>query len=258
MDARAGSITLFGLQFRDVSLAEAADDLVERARTGKGVRINFVNAHCVNVAAGDNDYLRALERTDLLYADGIGMAIAARLAGTGFRDNVNGTDLFVPVCERAARGGLRIGLLGARPGVAEACAREMCRRVPGLSIAYVRDGYMAAEEEGGIVAAINEAEVDILYVAMGVPRQELFIDKWSERLDVGVMLGVGALLDYYSGTVRRAPLWLRHLRCEWIYRLLLEPRRLFMRYVVGNVTFLLRALWRRFGGRLVSGRLGPD
>lgn len=250
---------LFGLKIENATIQEAADTLIAAARTGIRRRVYFVNAHCVNVAARDATYSRVLEEADLLYADGSGMAIAARLAGTPLRDNVNGTDLFPALCERAAAAGVPLALLGAKPGIAQRCAEKMQANYPGLSIVWHRDGFFAADEVQSLIASMNASGAKILLVARGVPLQETWIAKYAPHIDIPVVLGVGALFDFYSGAVPRSPAWMRKAGLEWAFRLALEPKRLFARYVLGNPIFLARLFmrWSRGGYALRKQRLSP-
>jgi exopolysaccharide biosynthesis WecB/TagA/CpsF family protein len=236
---------VLGLRCWDIDIARAARYLVESAQSGQRRCIFFVNAHCVNVAARDVAYANLLSGAPFVFADGVGMAMASRLGGRRLRHNVNGTDLFPKFCEAAAAAGVPLALLGASPGVAEMCANEMRRRFPGLRIVWVQHGYLTEAEEDAQIAALNASGAKVLLVAKGVPTQELWIARNAGRLDAPVLIGVGALFDFYSGTIRRAPGLLRALRIEWLYRLALEPRRMFSRYVLGNPAFLARALrWR--------------
>lgn len=251
--------SLFGLKIENATIQEAADTLIAAARTGIRRRVYFVNAHCVNVAAKDTEYSRVLEQADLLYADGSGMAVAARLAGTPLRDNVNGTDLFPALCERAATAGVPMALLGAKPGIAQRCATNMMAKYPGLSIVWHRDGYFTADEVPQLIASLNASGAKILLVARGVPLQEAWIAKHAAHIDVPILLGVGALFDFYSGAIPRSPTWMRKAGLEWVFRLALEPKRLFGRYVLGNPVFLARLFmrWMRGGYALRKQRLSP-
>lgn len=245
------TIRLFGLPIRNVTLAQAAATLVDSARARQRRRVFFVNAHCINVAARDSAYLGVLQAADLLYADGSGMRLAARLAGQPLVDNVNGTDLFPVLCERAAAAGVPVALLGARPGIAERCGANMMRRFPGLRVVWTHHGYLSGQDEAEIIRAVNASGAALLFVAMGVPVQEKWIMRHAPDLFAPVVLGVGALFDFYSGEISRAPAVVRRLGMEWAYRLVLEPRRMFARYVLGNPLFLGRALLRRARGRRV-------
>ena len=236
---------ILGLRFWDVELDAAAHFLAHAATTDTQLQVYFVNAHCINVAARDPSYARLLQGAPFLFADGAGMAFAARLAGAPLANNVNGTDLFPKLCAAAAAARLPVAFLGARPGVARQCATLMERKYPGLQVVWVADGYLSDEAEEMKLAELNASGARLLYVAKGVPTQEHWIAAHAARLAVPVILGVGALFDFYSGTVPRASPLVRKLRLEWAYRLAHEPRRLFRRYVLGNPEFLVRALfWR--------------
>jgi exopolysaccharide biosynthesis WecB/TagA/CpsF family protein len=238
---------ILGLRFWDIDLDRAAQFLTDAALTDKRLQVYFVNAHCINVAARDTRYAQLLRSAPFLFADGAGMALAARLAGAGLANNVNGTDLFPKLCAAAAAAAVPVAFLGARPGVARQCATLMERQYPGLQVVWVEDGYLSSEAEAVKLADLNASGARILLVAKGVPAQEHWIAAHAERVVPPVILGVGALFDFYSGAVPRAPLLLRRLRMEWAYRLLREPRRLFLRYVIGNPEFVARALyWRLF------------
>lgn len=246
------TLEFLGLRFRNLALAEAADLLIDAAASGTRRTVFFVNAHCANVAGRDPRYARILAQADVLFADGSGMALAARLWGWRLRDNVNGTDLFPLLCAAAAHAGVPLALFGAEPGVAEACAERMRAAHPGLDIVLARHGYQPPEEESRLIADINRSEAGILLVAQGVPLQEHWIEHHAATLETPVLIGVGALFDFYSGAVPRAPRILRRLGMEWIFRLLIEPRRLFARYVLGNPRFVLRTIRYRLNERRAS------
>lgn len=232
---------LFGLDLVNGSLSGAANAIVAMAEGRAPITIQFINAHCINMLNLDADYRAALAKADYLLPDGSGMAIAARLAGEPMGENLNGTDLFPEVCRRAAQRRQSIFLLSGKPGIAAAAAGTMVSTHPGLRIAGTRDGYWSAAEEDRVIAEINASGAAILMVGLGVPLQEKWIARVRSRLTARVVMGVGGLFDYYSGAVPRAPLALRKLGCEWAWRLMQEPRRLFMRYVVGNPLFLIAA-----------------
>lgn len=237
-----------GLRFWDPSLEQAARHLVDCAVRGDRVQVFFVNAHCINEAAHDPVYASLLAEAPFLFADGFGMAIAARLAGKNLAHNVNGTDLFPVLCAEAARAGIPIALLGAQPGVADECARAMRAAVPGLEIPFIEHGYLGATEEEAALERLNQSGARILLVAKGVPQQERWLATHAASIAPPVTLGVGALFDFYSGRVARAPRLVRQLRSEWLYRLLQEPRRLGPRYLIGNPAFIARTLlWRSVG-----------
>lgn len=206
-------------------------------------RVSFLNAHCANVAAHDDRYAAALERSEMVLADGVGVAMAANMAGTRIRENLNGTDFVPKLLTFAAQRGQTVYLLGGEPGTAERAAAALCRQIPGLRIAGTRDGFSGSEDQAAIMD-INASGADILLVAMGVPLQELWIDRNFNFLKARICMSVGGLFDFLAGNVSRAPKWVRRAKSEWGWRLLMEPRRMAKRYLIGNIAFLARAaLW---------------
>lgn len=241
--ATPDAFTVLDVEIANTSMEEALDWCVDEAHTRPASVLAFVNAACFNEKVENPDYAATVDAADLVLPDGIGLKLAARLQGVSLVANVNGTDLFPRLCERAAEENLSIFLLGARPGIPEAVSATMTDRYPDLQIAGTQHGYFTDEEEDDVIATINASGADILLVAFGVPRQELWIHTHRERLHVGLIQGVGGLFDFYSGRIERAPLWLREIGLEWAWRLLQEPGRMWKRYVMGNPKFMLRA-WR--------------
>lgn len=201
----------------------------------------FLNAHCANIRAKSWTYAAALMRADHILPDGVGVELAARMAGHRLAANLNGTDLVPKLVKAAAARGLSVYLLGGTPGTANAAAQRLVNETPGLRIAGTRDGYGDIERSADVIADINDSGADIVLVALGVPRQEIWIDQHRDLIDARLVMGVGALFDFLAGNVRRAPSIVRTVRSEWVWRLAMEPRRMAHRYLVGNLTFLARS-----------------
>ena len=240
------TFTVLGVDISNTSMEEALDWCVGEARSRPASVLAFVNAACFNEKVENSDYATAVQAADRVLPDGIGVKLAARFQGVSLVANVNGTDLFPRLCERAVEEHLSVFLLGARPGVPEAVATTMIEQYPDLQIAGTQHGYFTSEEEDEVIATINASGADILLVAFGVPRQELWVHAHRDRLHVGLIQGVGGLFDFYSGRIERAPIWLREIGLEWVWRLIQEPSRMWKRYVMGNPKFMLRA-WRDAG-----------
>lgn len=256
-------LNFFGIPVVNTTMQEAVDWVIAQAAGGVKKTMAFVNPDCLNIAWQDARYRHVLRQADRVLPDGIGIHLGCRLLGQALRANVNGTDMFPLLCEAAAREGRPIYLLGARPGVAQAAADNMVKRYPGLQVAGTRDGYFLPAEEAAVVDAINDSGARILLVAFGVPRQELWLSRWRERLAAPVGMGVGGLFDFYSGRIPRAPLWMREMGLEWVYRLMQEPGRMWRRYVIGNPLFLLRVRQQarhpeRFARLEPGAAAGPD
>lgn len=244
----------------DASQAQAVDWIIDRAQRRVCTRIGFLNAHCANVSRADWRYRLALKTCDAIFPDGAGVDLAARLEGTRLTANLNGTDLFDPLCAAMAKAGLSLYLLGGRPGVAQGAAERAVATHPDLKIAGFQSGYFAPNAETALVESINASGADIVMVALGVPDQDVWLARVGPRLTAPVTLGVGGLLDFVSGRIPRAPKWMRRSGLEWAYRLWREPRRLWRRYVLGNAAFLAHLAIRRaahdvegLGGKLSLG-----
>ncbi len=233
-------IRLFDIEIDNVTLDQAVEAIVDRLDGDSPAQVSFVNADCVNIACRRPEYLNALQQSELVFADGIGVRMAGDVLGQPVRDNVNGTDLFPRLAAALAGSGKRIYLLGGRPGVAEGVARWLAKNHPDVELAGWRDGYFSTAEEPKLLEDIRRSGADLVLVAFGAPRQELWIRRCLSKLGAKVVIGVGGLLDFYSGRIPRAPRWIRKLGMEWCYRLCQEPTRLWRRYLVGNVVFLVR------------------
>lgn len=247
---------VMGMALERTTLAAATSKLAADAAGRRQKRVVFVNAHVVNSAWRDASYWETVADADMRLADGSGLAIAARLAGTPLPDNVNGTDMLPLLCREATVRGQRIFLLGGVPGAAERTAHTMAAHGGPGTIAGHHHGYFAHDsaEEAEVIARINASGASILLVGFGVPVQDTWIARNAARLDARVLIGVGGLFDFYSGRVSRAPMLLRKLGLEWTWRLAQEPQRMWRRYIIGNVVFLGRAAACAMQARVA----GPD
>lgn len=231
-------LRLMGVDLVDATTSEVISAMLD---TGRPCRVAFYNAHCSNVAATDPVYADALATANMILPDGIGVELGARFAGKRLTENLNGTDFCPAFLAEAARRGLSVYLLGGQPGVAETAARNLVAKIPGLRIAGARDGYEGMHNQGAVRAEINRSGADIVLVALGVPMQDVWLAQNAALLNARYTFGVGALLDFLAGRVTRAPKIVRAARCEWVWRLAMEPRRMAKRYLTGNPLFLARA-----------------
>ncbi len=239
----ATRVELAGYRIRNTT--SAAVTRLLRAGLGRRRRVIvfFVNA---NFATRCRHLRREImDAPDiLLLNDGFAVDVAARFcAGARFRENLNGTD-FTPAFLSTLEPGRRVFLFGARPKVVRDAAEVFGRRY-GVEICGVEDGFSVWEDEPGLTRRINAARPDVLLVGLGNPLQEEWILRHRGELEVPIILAVGALFDFASGNVPRAPRALRRLRLEWAYRLFHEPRRLIYRYSIGILDFFRMALFDR-------------
>lgn len=253
-------VEILGVPIRNISMDEALQLIVDAAQTRAHHQVCFVNTDCVNKAQRDPAYAERLLSSSVVFADGIGIRIAGKILRKPIRQNVNGTDLFPMLCKRLQDSELGFFLLGARPGIAEAVVQWAAQNYPGARIKGFHHGYFTPAEEPGVINKINESGAEILLVAFGAPRQDMWIADHLPELNVGVSMGVGGLFDFYSGQMPRAPQWIRELSLEWIYRLYQEPGRMWKRYLLGNVIFLYRvlisAIFRRSAQNAAAGNRG--
>ncbi len=254
-ERRPDTFRILGVRI-DNHTVESALELIERSvRERVRTRLAFVNPDCLNKAHGLKPYRAALNSMDAVFADGSGLQFAGKLLGVHVRANVNGTDLFPLLCHVCARSGQSLFLLGAGEGIAERTAETMRARHPDLRIVGTHHGFFSSEEEPALLETIEASGADILLVAFGAPRQELWIETHHRTLSLPVMIGVGGLFDFYSGRISRSPSWLRELGLEWTWRLLQEPARMWRRYIIGNPLFVWRVMRQRgqeSGGRVLD------
>ena len=188
-------------------------------------QICTVNPEFVVDAQTNPEFAAALARADLRVPDGVGIILAARLRGTVLHERVTGSDGIYHICEHAAARGYSVFFLGAGPGVAEEVAVRMRTRLPLLRVAGYAMGDPTSEDWPAIDAALTAAAPDILFVAFGHPKQDLWIDRHRAELPVRLAVGVGGAFDFVAGVTRRAPRWLQRLGLEWLHRLVREPWR---------------------------------
>ena len=219
------SLTIFGVRVDDVTEDEAVAQCERFIAEGRRV-VATPNPEIVMAAQEDRALRHALARADLAIPDGGGLLLAARLWGRPFRAQVRGSDLTNLLLERADARGWRVFLLGGAPGVANTAAARVKARWPGVQFAGTYAGRADAAHDADTRGAVAAAgRVDLLLVAYGASRQECWMERNVPSLDVGVALGVGGVLDFLAGRVRRAPRWVRRARLEWLFRLLVQPWR---------------------------------
>jgi exopolysaccharide biosynthesis WecB/TagA/CpsF family protein len=249
-EVSASHVEVLGMAVNVLSLDRAlarVTAIVEQDQVGAVV---FANANLLNLAATQPRLREAVVDAALVLNDGIGVSWAANktlaatqadvVDGDVFPDNLNGTDFVPLLLQQAADRGWGVAILGARPGVADRAADVLRAQFEGLQISYVQHGYFAREQTTSVVADIRASEAEVLLVGLGNPQQELWLQQHLASTGANLGLGVGAFLDFAAGDVRRAPMWVRTVHAEWLFRLLREPRRLFARYVIGGATFWWR------------------
>jgi alpha-1,3-mannosyltransferase len=213
-------------------------DINQTIENNRHMKMAFANANLLNMAYEDQALKQELSDFYIVN-DGIGVDIASSLKyGTKFPENLNGTDLIPRILKNTKSG--NVFLYGAEEASVSKCYQRLKKENPHLNFAGYVNGYDEETAEVLLKEYLHSNTIDILIVALGNPIQEKWIAEFCSENNVRVAIGVGAFFDFYSGNVSRAPKLVRKLRSEWLYRLFLEPKRMWKRYLVGNVLFLKR------------------
>jgi N-acetylglucosaminyldiphosphoundecaprenol N-acetyl-beta-D-mannosaminyltransferase len=235
-------VRILDIRIDNLTMSETIEIILNRLDGEQPGQVCFVNADCANIAYRDEEYRRVLNAADLTLADGIGLKLAGKVLGREIKQNVNGTDLFPRLCEALSGTGKGLYLFGAKPGVADAVREYVHQHYPGTLISGCQHGFYTPDQEPEVLAKVRASGASIMLVALGAPRQDKWISTRLDQLGVKVAIGVGGQFDFYSGNVSRAPLWMREIGFEWLYRFLQEPGRMWKRYFIGNAVFLFRVL----------------
>lgn len=195
---------------------------------GKGTKTIFTpNTEIVMKAQEDEELKEVLENGDMIIPDGIGLIYASKIYGLGLSERVTGVDMMEKMLDYSNKTGKSIFILGGKPGVAETAMMNIQSKYSNILSAGTMDGFFSEEEELKVVDKINESKCDILFVALGAPKQEKWISKYQKVLTASVAIGVGGCVDVWAGNAKRAPKIFIKFGLEWFYRLLMDPRRIF-------------------------------
>jgi N-acetylglucosaminyldiphosphoundecaprenol N-acetyl-beta-D-mannosaminyltransferase len=201
------------------------------------------------------EYRRIYEQSLLCLPDGVSMTLGARIVGIELGERTPGVDLFVEICGAAAKSGLKVFFLGGREGAADEAARKLRKQFPKLAVAthcppfgFEHD----TAECSRTSAAIRTFEPHIVFVGLGAPKQEFWMAKWGSILNIPICIGVGGSFELTSGKIQRAPLLLQRVGLEWAYRLAMEPRRLWRRYLIGNLAYIAIVISHRLARNAVD------
>lgn len=208
-----------------VNLDEAMERIGGFIQEKSPHHIVTANPEIIYASNYNPELMTIVNHAALITADGAGVVWAAGQLGRPLKERVTGIDLVYRICEKAPEQGWKIFILGSAPGVADTAAENIRNAYPGIQIVGTQHGYFKPEEEPGIVEAIKTAAPDVLFVALGAPKQEMWISQYKETLQVPAMLGIGGSMDVLSGNVKRAPEIWQKMNLEWLYRLISQPSR---------------------------------
>lgn len=219
-------VNILGVLVDKYNIEEASDKIVDYLKNGNRRKCIYTpNSEIIMTAYKDRAFLDVLNNADMLTADGIGVVYASKILSNPIKSRAAGYDIACRVLEKSAPLGMSVYLFGAKPGVAQQAADNICKKYPGIKIAGCQDGYFDEEKEKKIIEDINEKKPDVLFVCLGAPKQEWWIDNHKNELDFGVCMGIGGSLDVFAGTVKRAPVVYQKLGIEWLYRFIKQPSR---------------------------------
>lgn len=227
---------ILGLPIDSLTMNQSVERCDELIRE-RGHQHVVVNAAKAVMADRDTTLSGIIRNCALINADGQSIVWASKLLRRGLPERVAGIDLMERLLQLAPERSYSVYLLGATEEVVRKVQRTFADR--GVHVVGARNGFWAPDEEHEVVDDIAALSPDILFVAMPSPRKEFFLAQNLERLNVGLAFGVGGSFDIVAGKTRRAPLWMQKMGLEWFYRFLEEPRRMFKRYLIGNIRFLL-------------------
>lgn len=211
-------IFLLGVGFSDASMKEVLEFIVTGLQNqSEKYYIVTPNPELLVIASKDDNYRKVLNSAKLALPDGIGVIVAGKIMGKPLKERIHGVDLVKSLCKEVSKQPITVGFLGAGPNIAELTAECLRKNYPGLKVGLVSEEW--SEE-------LKNKKADILFVAFGSPKQEIWISENLERLPAKVVIGVGGAFDFISGKVRRAPLILRKIGLEWLFRLIIQPWRL--------------------------------
>jgi N-acetylglucosaminyldiphosphoundecaprenol N-acetyl-beta-D-mannosaminyltransferase len=237
---------LFGVPIDNLTLEETVGRVESMIHEGGTHQHVVVNVDKIVKLQNDLELRNAVLSCDLINADGQPIVWASRLLQRPLKERVTGVDLFDSLVARCAEKGYQPYLLGARQEIVEKVVEVLKLRHPNLKIAGYRNGYWQPAEEAQVVQEIKRAQPQMLFVAMGSPKKEIFLNRWKAELQTPFVMGVGGTFDVVAGLVRRAPLWMQKCGLEWFFRLIQEPRRMWRRYLVDDMAFfgLVLREWR--------------
>jgi N-acetylglucosaminyldiphosphoundecaprenol N-acetyl-beta-D-mannosaminyltransferase len=250
-DREKNRVNLCGLWIDNISLNDAISRMTMYIQERRPVYIVTPNVDHVVKIHHDCEFRNSYREASLVLCDGAPLIWASRFLGSPVKERICGSDLFVYLAEIAARKGYKLFFLGGRPGSAQKAAEMFARKHPGVQVVGVYAPPFGFEkdpdENEKIVSLIKRAQPDILLVGVGTPKQEKWIYAHHQQAGVPVTIGIGASFEFAAGIIKRAPFWIRRGGFEWLWRLILEPNRLWKRYLVDDLEFfvlILKQKWK--------------
>ena len=245
-------VKLFDTRFHKVKVQELIDYIAEAAKNKKKTIVGNVNVRAMNFAYEKSWYRDFLNNADLVFCDGFGVLLAAKLSGYSLQavHRMTAPDYLEDLALKCEKENVSLFLLAGKPGVVDKAITKLVSIAPNLRI-HGHHGYFdkSGKENDLVIEKINDFQPDVLYIGFGMPLQESWILDNCNKIEARVFLPLGACLDFYTDSIYRGPRWLTDNGFEWLTRLITEPTRLWDRYIVGNPLFLFRVLKQRISQR---------
>ncbi len=238
-------VTLFGITVDNLTMSETLDRIEVMIKDGAIHQHVVINVDKIVKMESNPNLRTAVVDCDLINADGQPVIWVSSLLQVRLKERVTGIDLFDALIARCAERGFRPYFVGSRQEIVAKTVDVLKGRYPKLQLAGWRNGYWSADEEPMVVQEIKKARPDVLCMAVGSPKQELFLHKWKKEMQVPFVMGVGGSFDVTAGVLKRAPRWMQDAGLEWLFRLAQEPRRLWRRYLIEDMAFF-RLVWREW------------
>ena len=218
-------LEILGVGVDRIDSQQALQQIGEFIENGEPHQIVTANAEIIYQASKNEKMRNVINAAQMVTADGSGVVWASRQLGQPLAQRVTGIDLVNSICQQSAKEKWKIYILGSAPGVAATAAVNIRNKFPGCNIIGTHHGYFNAKEEKQILAELEQLKPDVLFVALGAPKQEYWIADHVQKLGIPVAMGIGGSMDVLSGNVKRAPKWMQKMSLEWLYRLLIQPTR---------------------------------
>lgn len=230
-----------GVEVSTCCMDEVLLEIDKIIQENKKAFIVAINPEKIMKAQDDEKLKKLINSADIKIPDGSGVVLASKLSNGSIKSRVTGIDLMRNICRVGAEKDYKIFLLGAKKEVAKRASEKLKEQIPGINIVGIMDGYFKEDEE--VISAVNKSEANVLFVALGSPKQEMWITKNRDKINANIFMGVGGSYDVICGDINRAPVWMQKCGSEWLYRLAKEPKRISRVKVLPK--FIIKTLSRR-------------
>ena len=235
-------IQILGITIDPLTMKETVDAVEQYVLKKHPLHLMGVNADKINQCHEDEKIKKIVNESEIINADGASVVLASKFLGAPVPERVAGIDLMQNLLELSNKKGYSVYFFGAKEEILQDMLKAFKQRYPDLDVVGYRNGYFSPEDEEKIQEDIKDKKPDFVFVGITSPKKEYIIQSFMDNGINAVFMGVGGSFDVLSGHIKRAPLWMQKLNLEWLFRVANEPKRLFKRYFVGNVTFIKRVL----------------